>query len=268
MMNNALSEFSELVSTGTSESWSGALRTGVDLGTANIVLAVVDEANHAVAGITAPSNVVKDGIVVDYIGAVKIVRELKKTLESRIGTGLQKGAVAIPPGIMESTSKCIANVAEDAGFEVTNIIGEPTAAASVLGIKDGAVVDVGGGTTGISILKDGEVIYTADEPTGGVHMTLTIQGYYDIDYDSAEKLKVDKSKEQEIFSIVKPVVQKMAVIVKNFLEGYEVPKIYVVGGASCFSDFESVFEKELGIETLKPNDALLVTPLGIAWNVL
>ena len=32
------------------------------------------------------------------------------------------------------------------------------AAASVLGIRDGAVVDVGGGTTGISILKDGKVI--------------------------------------------------------------------------------------------------------------
>ena len=39
--------------------------------------------------------------------------------------------------------------------------------AEVLGITDGAVVDVGGGTTGISILKDGEVIFTADEATGG-----------------------------------------------------------------------------------------------------
>ena len=47
---------------------------------------------------------------------------------------------------------------EGAGFEVINVIDEPTAAASVLEITDGAVVDVGGGTTGISILKDGKVI--------------------------------------------------------------------------------------------------------------
>ena len=37
---------------------------------------------------------------------------------------------------------------EGAGFEVTNIVDEPTAAAAVLKITDGAVVDVGGGTTG------------------------------------------------------------------------------------------------------------------------
>lgn len=51
---------------------------------------------------------------------------------------------------------------------------------SVLGITDGAVVDVGGGTTGISILKDGKVIFTADEPTGGTHMTLVLAEALDV----------------------------------------------------------------------------------------
>ena len=31
----------------------------------------------------------------------------------------------------------------------------------MLGINDGAVIDVGGGTTGISIIKDGKVVFTA-----------------------------------------------------------------------------------------------------------
>ena len=45
------------------------------------------------------------------------------------------------------------------------------------------------GTTGISILNGSKIIFTADEPTGGSHMTLTIAGYYNIDFDEAEKIK-------------------------------------------------------------------------------
>jgi exodeoxyribonuclease VII large subunit len=142
----------------------------------------------------------------------------------------------------------------------------PTAAAAVLGITDGAVVDVGGGTTGISILKDGKVIFTADEATGGTHMTLVLAGYYGISLEEAEELKKDPSKEADVFPIIKPVVSKMASIVKRFLEGQEVDKVYVVGGACCFKEFETVFEKELGIPAVKTNDTLLVTPLGIAWS--
>lgn len=55
--------------------------TGVDLGTACIVLAVLDENRNPVAGAYRYADVVRDGMVVDYIGAVRIVRELKEELE-------------------------------------------------------------------------------------------------------------------------------------------------------------------------------------------
>lgn len=262
--NETLAEFAELIRDHRCNPYQGELKTGVDLGTANIVLAVVDEENHPVAGATMASTVVKDGIVVDYVGAVQAVRKLKAELEELLGTELVKGAVAIPPGILEGNAKCIVNVAEAAEFDVTEVLDEPTAAAGVLGIRDGAVVDVGGGTTGISILKDGEVIYTADEATGGTHMTLVLAGYYGIPIKEAEALKKDCSREQDVFPIIRPVVEKMASIVKRFLTGYEIPKVYVAGGACSFSEFESVFEKILGIPTVKTNDPLLVTPLGIA----
>ena len=264
--NEVLSEFAELIQEGKSNPFSGSLKAGVDLGTANIVLAVTDEANHPVAGATAVSKVVKDGIVVDFVGAIQTVRRLKTQIEELIGMELTTAAAAIPPGILEGNVRCIANVVEGAGFDVTNIIDEPTAAADVLGIQDGAVVDVGGGTTGISILKDGKVIFTADEPTGGIHMTLVLAGYYGISIEEAEALKKDLSKEDSVFPIVKPVVEKMASIVKKFLTGYRVDKVYVVGGACCFTEFENTFEKVLGITTVKTNDSLLITPLGIAWN--
>lgn len=244
----------------------GELKCGVDLGTANIVLVVVDKDNNPVAGAMYPSKVVKDGIVVDYIGAVRVVRELKEYLENKIGKPLTKAACAIPPGILAGNTKAIGNVVESSGFELTDIVDEPTAAATVMEIKDGAVVDIGGGTTGISILKDGQVIFTADEPTGGTHMTLAVAGYYNISYDEAEKLKQEKSK--EIFPIIKPVAEKMAFITQNFLKSYDVKDVYLVGGATLFDEFEQVFEKILGLNIIKAKEALLITPLGIAIHCL
>ena len=175
--NKILEDFSTLVRDKKSNDYKGRLKVGVDLGTANIVLSVLDEENRPIAGATYPSTVVKDGIVVDYIGATRVVRMLKEQVEDMLGTKLTYAATAIPPGITEGNTKVIANVVESADLEVVNIVDEPTAAAEVLGITDGAVVDVGGGTTGISILKDGEVIFTADEATGGTHMTLVLAGF-------------------------------------------------------------------------------------------
>ena len=261
-----LNDFAELVDSGEVRDFSGNLKVGVDLGTANIVLAVVDENNTPIAGATYPSSVVKDGIVVDYMGAIQIVQKLKREIESKLDVELTNAACAIPPGVVDGSVKAIANVVEGSGFNVTNVVDEPTAAATVLEIEDGGVVDVGGGTTGISILKNGEVVYTADEPTGGTHMSLVIAGYFDVSFEEAESIKKDMSKEADVFPIVKPVVQKMAAIVKTFVEGRDVPKIYVVGGASSFTDFTPVFEKEIGIETVKSNQPLFVTPLGIAMN--
>lgn len=264
--NEVLKDFSNLVYEEKHRNFEGVLKTGVDLGTANIVISVVDSNNSPIAGATFPSNVVKDGIVVDFVGAINILKKLKLKIENLLNVELLKAATAVPPGIMSGNVKCIVNVVEGAGFEVINVIDEPTAASTVLNIKDGAVVDIGGGTTGISILKNGEVIFTADEATGGTHMTLVLAGYYGISIEEAEKLKKDPKKDKEIFPIIKPVVEKMASIVKKYLKDYDVPAVYIVGGASSFEEFSEVFEKEIGIETIKSNEPLLVTPLGIAMN--
>ena len=243
------------------------LKVGVDLGTANIVLVVTDMKNNPIAGLIEPAKVVRDGIVVDYMGAIKIVRDLKEKLEKLINKELVYAACAIPPGIDPRSVKSISNVVESADFVVTNIVDEPTAAAKALKIKDGAIVDLGGGTTGISLLKNGKVVGTWDEPTGGHHMNLTIAGYYNIDIDEAEKLKINSNK-REIFTIIKPVLEKMASIVKNVLDDKDVEDLYLVGGASNFNGIEELFEKITGIKTHRSEEALLVTPLGIAKSCL
>jgi ethanolamine utilization protein EutJ len=243
---------------------AGPLKAGVDLGTANIVLTVVDAGNTPVTGAMFPSTVVRDGIVVDYVGAVSVVRRLKAELEERLGCDLTVAGTAIPPGILAGNTKAIANVVEAAGFEVVDVSDEPTAAARVLDVRDGAVVDVGGGTTGISILKDGQVVFTDDEATGGTHMTLVLAGAYGISVERAEAMKTDPTVAGEVFPVVRPVVEKMAAIVNRCLRGHDVDTIYVVGGACSFDQFESVFRQETGRTVVKPAQPLLVTPLGIA----
>lgn len=265
LKSRTLSNFAELVRTGECKKFKGRLKVGVDLGTANTVLAVVDTSNRPIAGISAPSHAIQDGVIVNYYESVQLVSKLKAALEERLGTELSYAAAAIPPGVNQGSVKSIGYVLEGAGFEVTNIVDEPTAASAVLKITDGAVVDVGGGTTGISILKDGKVIYTDDEATGGTHMTMTVAGHYCIPYEEAEILKTQPDKQDEIFPVIKATVEKMALITEKFLKGYEVPAVYVVGGSSMFREFTSVFEKKLKLPIYQPVHPLLVTPLGIAY---
>ncbi|WP_280770779.1 ethanolamine utilization protein EutJ [Salipaludibacillus daqingensis] len=265
-VNNYIQAFAKSIDHDQVGHYVGPLKIGVDLGTANIVISVLEQSGRPIVGALTPASVVKDGLVVDYVEAVKIVKKLKLKLENILGVSLTQAATAIPPGTSKGNSKAIANVIESANMDVTNIVDEPTAAASVLGLKDGAVVDVGGGTTGISILKDGEVIYSADEPTGGTHMSLVLAGHYKISFEEAEIVKKDVLKQEEVYPILKPVVEKMASIIKRHVRGFDIQKIYVVGGASCFDEFQTTFQTEVGIETVKPAYPLLITPLGIALN--
>jgi ethanolamine utilization protein EutJ len=239
---------------------------GVDLGTAFIVLTVMDENYNPLCGACRYASVVKDGLVVDYMGAIKIVREMKAEVEKKLGCELLYAATAIPPGTSINDTGTIKYVVEGAGFEVTKVIDEPTAANSLLQIKNGAVVDIGGGTTGIAIFKDGDVVYVADEPTGGTHFSLVLAGAYKVAFEEAELIKRDFSKHKEIFPAVKPVIQKVASIIQRHIKGYEVNDIYLVGGTCCLTNIEKLIEKEIGIPTHKPANPMFVTPLGIAMN--
>lgn len=141
--------------------------TGVDLGTSYIVIVVLDSKKNPVACAMQYADVVKDGLVVDFTGASNIVRGLKKNIEEKTGIELTKAAIAVPPGTGKRDADTHRYVVEGAGMEVTDILDEPTAANSVLNITDGVVVDIGGGTTGLSVFENGKLIYSADEPTGG-----------------------------------------------------------------------------------------------------
>lgn len=263
-VNKYIKEFEDTITKPNLDFDKNEFYVGVDLGTANIVITVIDKNGKPIAGATHRSRVVKDGIVVDFIGAISIVKNLKNELESKLGIEITKGYTAIPPGVETGSIKAIVNVIETAGIDVIEVVDEPTAASYVLGISDGAVVDVGGGTTGISILEKNKVIFVADEPTGGTHMTLVIAGNRGIDFEEAEDIKLDPSREKEIIVQVTPVLQKMASIAKKYIDRYPVKSVFLVGGAASFSEAEKIFEKEIGVKVYKPYMPLYITPLGIA----
>ena len=265
---NRVNAYMERVSRSEHETFKpvgSKLKVGLDLGTAYIVLVVLDEENNPIACEKHAANVLKDGVVVDYPGSLRIVRELKHKLEDRLGVELVNCAIAMPAGT-ESSVRTHQYVAEGAGFEVTNILDEPTAANSIYQIEDGVVVDIGGGTTGLAILKGGQVVQIEDEPTGGTHVTLVLAGNYHIPFAEAEQIKQDYSRHREILPVVKAVIEKMATIVKRYVNPEEVDTIYLCGGTCCLTGIEGIFEKETGIRTIKPADPFLVTPAGIAMN--
>ncbi len=242
------------------------LHVGVDLGTAYIVVVVLNSVKEPVACAMEFTRVIKDGLVVDFIGATRVVRALVQQLEARLGRKLVHAAIAVPPGTGVKDCATHRHVVEGAGLEVTTVLDEPTAANAVLGVANGAIVDIGGGTTGLSVFKDGKVVYVADEATGGTHVSLVLSGSYGISFDEAEALKKQPGRQNEVLAVVRPVIQKMATIIAKHVRGYDVPVIYLVGGTCCLPEMEAIIAADTGKPVRKPANPLLVTPLGIALN--
>ena len=239
---------------------------GVDLGTAYTVLMVLDDAQQPLAGAYQFAQVVRDGLVVDFHGAISLLKRLKQRVEQHLGTELTHAASAYPPGVPRSEVRATANVLIAAGLECTNLIDEPSAANNVLQIRDGAIVDVGGGTTGIAIIKNGQVIYTADEPTGGTHFSLVLAGGLGLTFEQAEELKKNPREQARLFPVLRPVMEKVGSIVRRHVAGHAVDTLYLVGGTCAFPGMAQVIEEYTGIKTLLPGNPLFITPLGIAMH--
>jgi ethanolamine utilization protein EutJ len=245
---------------------SERLHVGVDLGTAYTVLIVLNEEYRPVAGAYQFAQIVRDGLVVDFIGAVDLLRKMKSQVEEKLGFTLTSASTGYPPGVPQAEVRATANVLFGAGLDCTGLIDEPSAANNVLQVQDGAIVDVGGGTTGIAILKKGKVVYTADEPTGGTHFSLVIAGSTGSTFEEAEAMKKDSREQTRLFPVIRPVMEKVGTIVRRHIAGHKVDRIYLVGGTCAYPGMAQVIQEVTGLETLLPGNPLFITPLGIAMN--
>lgn len=242
------------------------VHVGVDLGTAYTVLIVLDDQFKPIAGEYQFAQVTRDGLVVDFIGAVDLLKAMKSKVEKKLGFELTSAASGYPPGVPQAEVRATANVLYGAGLDCTGLIDEPTAANNVLQIQNGAIVDVGGGTTGIAIFKDGKVIYTADEPTGGTHFSLVIAGSTGTSFEEAEEMKKNPQEQARLFPVIRPVMEKVGSIINRHIRGHRVDRLYLVGGTCAYPGMVQVIQEVTGVETVLPGNPLFVTPLGIAMN--
>lgn len=246
------------------EGCRGKVHVGVDLGTAYTVLFVLDENYQPLVGRYEYAENVRDGVVVNFSGATALLRKLKCQVEEKLGFELERAATGFPPGVPATEVRANRYVLESAGLECTELVDEPTAANAVLRVDHGAVVDIGGGTTGIAVIQDGRVVYTADEPTGGTQFTLVVAGHFKIPFSEAEKLKTTLNEQEKLFTTVRPVMEKIGTIIDRHVFRYSVEHIYLVGGSSAFPGIADVIEAVTGIPTTVPGNPLFITPLGIA----
>ena len=198
-----------------------------------------------------------------------------------------------------------------AGLSVGNMTLEPIAAINVaipenFRMLNIALVDVGAGTSDISITKDGSIIAYGMIPHAGDELTEVIVQHYLVDFKMAESMKrqsteVDEITYEDIMSIphtipstelwdlVASTVEKIATEVADKIRELNgdksVSACFVVGGGGKIHGFTEMLAEKLdlpkervalrGEEVLKEvtfqqadikKDPLLVTPIGICMN--
>ena len=96
--NERLNRAAQILNDAGPASASGPYHVGIDLGTADIVVMALDAAGEPAACFLEWAEVVRDGVVVDYAGAVDIVRRLVARAQARLGVEFASAATSFPPG--------------------------------------------------------------------------------------------------------------------------------------------------------------------------
>ena len=270
-MTNPIQQLGQLINQPDSWNFTGARQfyAGIDLGTYKTIAVIIDETGMPRAASMRRTEVARSGLIVDYVGALNTTRDLIEEMRKYCPMSIDQGATSFPPQTEYANLKTTTHILEGVGLEVVNVLDEPTAANQVLRIENGAIVDVGGGTTGIAVIKNGEVIYTNDEATGGVHLSLVLAGNHKISYEDAEKIKIDKNRNREVLAIVRPVIEKIASIAATYLKEFKkLEKVCLVGGTCELDGFADIIADNIGLETFQPAIPQLITPFGIALSCL
>lgn len=216
-------------------------------------------------------------------------------------------ATFLPDDVVDGLYKAV----EMAGLEVANLTLEPIAAIELAipemyRMLNIALIDVGAGTSDISITKDGSIIAYGMLPVAGDCLTETIARHCLVDFQTAEQIKRGIEKEEaveykdimgltqkisrdEVLSAVEnnleDMAQKAADKIKELNGDKPVSAVFVVGGGGKIATYTERVAKHLDIakercavrgeevmmkvdflEKSAIKDSLMVTPIGICLN--
>ncbi len=231
------------------------------------------------------------------------------SLEGHRGNNIGADVVAtfLPHVVVDSLYTVMSRV----GLEVINMTLEPIAAINVaikksLRLLNLALVDIGAGTSDIAITKDGTIIDYAMASVAGDEITEHIAKKYLLDYDTAERLKVElvkndihtfydvvgishELKTEEILDNIDDSIRELAKEISDRIIEYnqKAPSaVFMIGGGSQTPRLSKYIAKNLELaeervvirkaniieniegieESLKGPEA--ITPIGIAITAI
>jgi cell division protein FtsA len=216
-------------------------------------------------------------------------------------------ATFLPDEVVDGLYKAV----EMSGLHVADLTLEPIAAMEVaipqnFRMLNLALVDVGAGTSDISITRDEAVVAYGMIPSAGDELTEVIAKHYLTDFDGAEQIKYAcdagreftykdimgverKTTPDEVAEVVKNTVKiitrEISDQIKKLNGGKPVSAIFVVGGGGRIAGFTESLAEEMDLDATRvavrgedvlknvdfkdkslPEDSLLVTPIGICMN--
>ncbi len=238
------------------------LRFGIDLGTATIVLTAVDADDRPVYWDFSVCQAIRDGVVVDFAGAIREVRALVARSNEALGLRISEAATAFPPGVPSSEARACRYVLERCGIDCRLLLDEVSAANVVVKLEDGALVDVGGGSTGVGIFRDGKLVKLGDAAGGGHHLDLIVAGALHISIEEAEKRK--RSGDEQIAALLTPGIERIAETIRREVAGAQVASVHLVGGALMLPGAAGIISQYLDVRAVAYPHAHLITPYGMA----
>ncbi len=132
----------------------------------NAILAVGDEAKKMLGRTPSHIHVTRplvNGVVSDFDMTAEMLRQFLKRVRGGSMLGFRRAVVAIPEGLTEVERKSVEDAALGAGCTKVHLIESPIAAALGAGMPidtptASLVVDIGGGTTDISVISMGGTV--------------------------------------------------------------------------------------------------------------
>lgn len=198
-----------------------------------------------------------------------------------------------------------------AGLDVVNLTLEPIAAIQVAipemyRMLNIALVDVGAGTSDISITKDGSIIAYGMIPVAGDSLTEVIAKHCLVDFATAEQIKRDTGTKEQIeykdimglsqtistaeieevtSQMISDMTGRVADKIRELNGGKAVSAVFVVGGGGTLPGYTAALAGKLGIQKERVavrgkevmqniefleadarKDSLMVTPIGICLS--